>query len=102
MEAQTKKIQETANGELGDLKSKQNWTITAMKNAAEGITGANEAAGWTRERESLLWSRTEKWSEDSLRALWDNITRTSVHIIGVPEGEEREKEPEKILKTDNS
>ena len=24
MEAQTKKIQETANGELGDLKSKQN------------------------------------------------------------------------------
>ena len=32
-----------------------------------------------------------------MRALWDNITRTSVHIIGVPEGEEREKGPEKTF-----
>ena len=37
-----------------------------------------------------------KRNEDSLRDLWDNIKRTNVHIIGVPEGEEREKGPEKI------
>ena len=36
--------------------------------------------------------------EDSLRDLWDNIKRTNIHIIGVPEGEEWEKGPEKILK----
>ena len=29
--------------------------------------------------------------EDSLRDLWDNIKRTNIHIIGVPE-EEEEKE----------
>ena len=33
----------------------------------------------------------------SLRDLWDNIKHTNIHIIGVPEGEEREKGCEKIF-----
>ena len=37
-----------------------------------------------------------KRNEDSLRDLWDNIKRNNIRIIGVPEGEEREKGPEKI------
>ena len=46
--------------------------------------------------------RTEKrkkieTNEESLRELWDNIKRTNIHIIGVPEGEEREKGTEKIF-----
>ena len=35
-------------------------------------------------------------NEDSLRDLWNNIKCTNLHIIGVTEGEEREKGPEKI------
>ena len=38
-----------------------------------------------------------KRNEDSLRDLWDNIKHNNIRIIGVPEGEEREKGPEKIL-----
>ena len=38
-----------------------------------------------------------KTNEESLRDLWDNVKRTNIHIIGVPEGEEREKETEKIF-----
>ena len=38
-----------------------------------------------------------KRNEDSLRDLWDNIKCNNIHIIGVPEGEEREKRPEKIF-----
>ena len=38
-----------------------------------------------------------KRNEDSLRDLWDNIKRNNICIIGVPEGEEREKGPEKIF-----
>ena len=38
-----------------------------------------------------------KRNEDSLRDLWDNIKGNNIHIIGVPEGEEREKGPEKIF-----
>ena len=38
-----------------------------------------------------------KRNEDSLRDLWDNIKRNNIHIMGVAEGEEREKGPEKIF-----
>ena len=38
-----------------------------------------------------------KRNEDSLRDLWDNIKCKNIRIIGVPEGEEREKGPEKIF-----
>ena len=37
-----------------------------------------------------------KTIEERLRELWDNIKRTNIRIRGVPEGEEREKETEKI------
>ena len=38
-----------------------------------------------------------KRNGDSLRELWDNIKCNNIHIIGVPEGEEREKGPEKVF-----
>ena len=38
-----------------------------------------------------------KANEESLRELWDNVKCTNICIIGVPEGEEREKEIEKIF-----
>ena len=38
-----------------------------------------------------------KRNEESLRDPWDNIIRTNIYIIGVSEGEEREKGPEKIF-----
>ena len=39
-----------------------------------------------------------KRNEDSLRDLWDNIKCNNICIIGVPEGEEREKDQRKYLK----
>ena len=38
-----------------------------------------------------------KRNKNCLGDLWDNIKRNNIHIIGVPEGEEREKGPEKIF-----
>ena len=38
-----------------------------------------------------------KRNEESLRDLWDDTEHTNIHIIGVAEGEEREKGPEKIF-----
>ena len=35
--------------------------------------------------------------EDSLRDFWDNIKHTNIHIIGVPEEEEKKKGTEKIF-----
>ena len=55
---------------------------------------------WRTERwKSLLQNRIQKKrmkrNEDSLRDLWD-IKRTNICITEGPEGEEREKRPEKI------
>ena len=36
-------------------------------------------------------------NEDSLRDLWGNIKCTNICMIGVPEGEQREKGPEEIF-----
>ena len=50
---------------------------------------------------SLLENRIKKKKKtkrnESLRDLWDNIKCTNICIIRVPEGEEREKGPEKIF-----
>ena len=41
-------------------------------------------------------------NEDSIRILWDNFKKSNIHIMGVPEGEERQQEIgnllEKIMK----
>ena len=38
-----------------------------------------------------------KRNGDSLRELWDSIKCTNIHIMGVPEGEKREKETAKNI-----
>ena len=41
-------------------------------------------------------NKQNKTNDDNPRDLWDNIKYTNICTIGVPEGEEREKGPEKI------
>ena len=84
-----------------------NNTITEMKTTLEGInsriTEAEKRISDLEER-MVEFTATEqnkekrmKRNEDSLRDFWDNIKCNNIHIIGVPEGEEREKGPEKIF-----
>ena len=84
-----------------------NNTITEMKNTLEGINSRiNEAEEQRSELEDRMVEITAteqnkekrmKRSENSVRHLWDNIKCTNIHIIVVPEGGEREKDPEKIF-----
>ena len=83
-----------------------NNTITEMKNTLEGIySKITEAEEQISDLEDTMVEFTAveqnkekkiQRNEDSLRDLWDNIKPNNIHIIGVPEGEEREKGPEKI------
>ena len=44
-----------------------------------------------------------KTNEESLRELWDNVKCNNIRIIGVPEGEEREREGDrKNIPRDNN
>ena len=47
--------------------------------------------------EQNIEKRMKKRNEDCLWDLWDSIKHTNICFIGVPEGEEREKGPEKIF-----
>ena len=84
-----------------------NNTITETKNTLERINSriveAEERISDLEDR-MLEFTAMEqnkekrmKRNEDSLRDLWDNIKCNNTCIIGVPEGEEREKGPEKIF-----
>ena len=94
------KIQEMFTEDLQELKSKQ----TEMNNTLEAISNRiPEAEERISDLEEEWWKslpqnmeKRRKRSEDSIRDLWDNIKHTNIHIIGVPEGEEREKGPKKI------
>ena len=118
MQAKIKKMQQTFNKDLEELKNKHleelknkqtemNYTITKKKNTLEGInsriTEAEERISDLEDRMVELSAMDQnkqkrmKRNEDTLRDLWDNIELTNIHIIGVPEGEEREKRPEKIF-----
>ena len=83
-----------------------NNTITEMKNTLEGINSAIPVAEEqiieledrmveiTAEEQNR--EKRMKRIEDSLQDLWDNIKRTNIRIIGVPE-EEKEKGSERIF-----
>ena len=50
-----------------------------------------------------IWRKKEsKKNEDSITSLWNNFKRSNIHIIGVPEEEDKEQEIgnlfEKIMK----
>ena len=84
-----------------------NNTINEIKNSLEGTNSRiTEAEEWISDLEDRMVEFTAaeqnkekriKRNEDSLRDLWENIKRNNIRIIGVPEGEEREKGPQKIF-----
>ena len=107
MEAKTEKMQEMFNKDLEELKNKEtemNSTITEMKTTLEGInsriTEAEERISDLEDR-MMEFTAAEQNKEKRMKrngdSLRDNIKRNNILIIGVPEGEEREKGPEKIF-----
>uniref|UniRef100_A0A8W4F777 L1 transposable element RRM domain-containing protein n=1 Tax=Sus scrofa TaxID=9823 RepID=A0A8W4F777_PIG len=81
-------------------------TITEIKNSLEPansrIQEAEERISEVEDRLVEIWDVEEKREKrlktnESLRELWDNVERTNIHIIGVPEGKERRKGTEKTF-----
>ena len=110
MEAKIKKMQEMFYKDLEELKNKQtemNNTITEMKTTLEEINSRiTEAEERISDLEDKMVQFTAaeqnkekrlKRNEDSLRDFCANIKHNNIRIIGVPEGEEREKGPAKIF-----
>lgn len=109
LEAKMDNLQETLTKEIQDIKLKQEEmqnTITEIKNSLEAansrIQEAEERISEVEDRLVEIWDVEEKREKrlktnESLRELWDNVERTNIHIIGVPEGKERRKGTEKTF-----
>ena len=109
MEAKIENMQETFNKDLEELnkQTEMNNTITEMKTTLEGINSRiTEAEERISDLENRMveftgaeWNKEKrmKRNEDSLRDLWNNTKRNNIRMIGVPQGEEREKGPEKLF-----
>ena len=96
LENKVEKMQESFNEDLEELKNKHTEiinTVTEIKNTLEGINSRiSEAEERISELEDKMVGITTKEqnkvkrmkrTEDSLRALWDNIKQTNIQIIGV-------------------
>ena len=105
-----KDVEELKKKHLQELKNKETEmknAITEMKNTLEGINSRiTEAEVWVSDLEDKIVEITTaeqnkekrmKRNEDSLRDFWGNIKHTTILIIGVQEGEDREKGPGKIF-----
>uniref|UniRef100_A0A8D1MX52 L1 transposable element RRM domain-containing protein n=1 Tax=Sus scrofa TaxID=9823 RepID=A0A8D1MX52_PIG len=111
LEVKMDNLQETLTKEIQDITLKQEEmqnTITEIKNSLEA---ANSRIQEEEERISKVEGnrlveitdaeqkreKRLKTNEESLRELWDNVKYTNICIIGMLEGEEREKGTENIF-----
>ena len=81
---------------------------TEIKNTLEGIKSRLTLAGkWVNELEDRVMEITateqiffffKEWNYNRFSDLWDSIKCTKIHMIEVPEKEEKDKGLEKIFK----
>ena len=86
---------------------RSNNTINEIKNTLEGINSriseAEERISDLEDKRVEITTAEQnkekrmKRTEGRLRDLWENIKRTNIQIIGVPEEEEKKKGTEKIF-----
>src|SRR5574337_1144984 len=109
LETKIEKMQERFNKDLEEIKESQykmNNAINEIKNTLEAtnsrITEAEDRISELEDRmveineSERIKEKRIKRNEDNLRDLQDNIKRSNIRIIGVPE-EDKKKDHEKIL-----
>ena len=94
-----KKIQSETENTLNEIKNNlQETTVDDTENQINDSEHKEEKNNQSEQQEE---KRIQK-NEDSMSCLWDNFKRPNIHIIGMPEGEEKEQDIgtlfEKIVK----
>ena len=54
-----------------------------------------------KKKTTNLNNKNNTKNEDSVSSLWDNFKKPNIHIIGVPEGEEKEQRIENLFGKNN-
>ena len=110
LENRNDKMQESLNKDLEELNNKHtetNNTITEIKNTLLAVNSRiSEAEKWISELEDTMVEITSeeqnkvkrmKRIDDTIRYLWDNLKRSNMRTIKVPEEAEKKKGYKKIF-----
>ena len=96
-----KKIQSETKDTLIEIKNNLQGNNRRVDEAENEINDMEHKEAKNNQSEQQEEKRIQK-NEDSIRHLQNNLKRSDIHIIGVPEGEEKEQEIgnlfEKIMK----
>ena len=71
-----------------------------MDEAKNQINDLEHKGAKNQQSEQQEEKRIQK-SEDSISSLWDNLKRSNISIIGVPEGEEKEQDTGNLFEKNN-
>ena len=114
LRGRVEKLSENFNNDIGNIKMEveniktnqleMKYTLTEMKTTLQGINSREDEAEdpiW-KIRKQKIPTRTAKrkkisQNEDSVRSLRNNFKCTNICLMGVPEGEKREQEIEKLF-----
>ena len=98
-----KELSEGLNS-IKNIQSERKDTLIEIKNNLQGnnsrIREAKNQINDLQHKESKNnqpEQQEKKKNEDSVSNLWDNFKHSNIHIIGVPEGEEKEQEIGNLL-----
>ena len=80
------------------MKAELKATNNRMNNTEERISELEDRIMEITQSEQQTESQKKKKNESKIRDLWDNIKHANQCIIRIPEGEEREKWIENVLK----
>ena len=81
---------------MNEIKNTLKGTNSRIMEAEDRISDVEDRMVEINESERKKEKRIKR-NEDNLRDLWDNVKRSNIRIIGVPEEEDKPKGHEKIL-----
>ena len=86
-----KRIQSETKDTLIEIKNNLQGNSSTVDETKSQINDLEHKEAKNNHRERQEEKRIQK-NEDSKNSLWDNFKRSNIHIIGVPEGKEKEQE----------
>ena len=91
-----KKSELKINNAINEIKNTLEGTMSRITETEDRISEVEDKMLEINEAERKKEKRIKR-NEDKLRDLWDNVKRSNIQIIGVPEEEDKKKGHEKIF-----
>ena len=91
-----KKIQLETKDTLIEIKNNLHGNNSRVDKPRNQINDLEHKEAKNNQSEQQEEKGIQKKNEGSKSSLWDNFKKSSIHLIGVPEGEEEEQEIENI------